>query len=144
MHMPGYTLIEILLAIAIVAAISLFSIPVYQAATARADIRTIATHTALSARRAQALAQSSDGDSQWGIFIQSGSLTLFRGATFGTRNTTFDELYNYPTSIVPSGVSEIVYSKVFGIPSATGTITYTSPTTETKTVTINAKGTVTY
>lgn len=144
MRFPGYTLLEVLLVVAVFGAISLFSVPVYQAATSRADIRTVATHTAQSARRAQLLAQASDGDSEWGIFIQSGSLTLFRGATFATRNTAFDEVYNFPTSIVPSGVAEVVYSKVHGLPSTTGTITYTSPTTEIKTVSINAKGTVTY
>jgi prepilin-type N-terminal cleavage/methylation domain-containing protein len=144
MRLSGYTLLEIMLVVAIIGGIGAFSIPVYQASIARADIRTVTAHTAQSARRAQLLAQASDGDSQWGFSVQSGSLTVFRGATFASRDSTFDEVYTYSTSIVPSGVSEVVYSKVFGLPSTTGTVTFTSPTGEIKTVTINAKGTITY
>jgi prepilin-type N-terminal cleavage/methylation domain-containing protein len=140
----GFTLLEVLLVVAVIGAIGLISTPVYQAAYGRANLRAVTIHTAQAARRAQLQAQAVVSDAQWGIALQSGSLTLFRGATFASRVTADDEIYSFPTNITSSGPTEVVYSKMAGMPSTTGTITFTSSSGETKTVTINAKGTITY
>ena len=97
-----------------------------------------------SARRAQVLAQTVDGDISWGIKIQLGSLIMFKGASYTTRDTNFDEVFEIPTSITPSGVTEIIFTKFTGLPQTTGTFTLTSNTNETRNITINAKGTVNY
>lgn len=144
MKSHGFTLIEVMLSVAAIGIIAGISVPVYQSFQVRNDLDIATTETVHSIRRAQVLSQAVDGDTGWGIKIQSGSLTVFKGTSYATRDTTYDELFDMSTSTTPTGVSEIVFEKFTGLPETTGTITLTSNTNETRTITINAKGTVSY
>lgn len=140
----GFTLIEVLLSVATIGIIAGISIPIYQSFQVRNDLDIATVEIAQSARRAQVLSQAVDGDTSWGIKIQSASLIVFKGTSYATRDITFDEVFEVPTSITPSGISEIVFTKFTGLPQTTGTITLTSNTNETRNITINAKGMVSY
>lgn len=144
MRPSGFTLIEMLLVIAVITIIAGISIPIYQSFQVRNDLDIGTVSIAHSLRRAQVLSQAVDGDTTWGISITSGSLTLFKGTSYAARDSTYDELFTIPTSITPSGVSEIVFAKFTGLPLTAGTITLTSNANETRTITINAKGMVDY
>ncbi len=144
MKFSGFTLIEMLLVIAIIAIISGISIPVYQSFQVRNDLDIATASIVQSLRRAAVLSQAVDNDTSWGVYVTSGSLTLFKGTSYATRDSNFDELFDIPLTITPSGVSEIVFTKFTGLPQTTGTITLTSNTNETRTITINAKGMVNY
>ncbi len=144
MKNAGFTLIEILLSVAAITIIAGISIPVYQSFQVRNDLDIATVEIAQSARRAQTLSQAVDGDTSWGIKIQSGSIVVFKGVSYAARDITFDEVFDVLTSITPSGVSEIVFAKFTGLPQTTGTITFTSNANETRTITINAKGVVSY
>lgn len=140
----GFTLLEVLLSIAIIGLITGIGIPVYQSFQVRNDLDIATVSIAQSLRRAETLAEAVDGDISWGIRVQSGSITLFKGTSYAARDTNFDEVFQVPTSIAPSGVQEIVFAKFTGLPQTTGTTTLTSNTNETRTITINAKGMVSY
>lgn len=142
--MRAFTVLEVMLSLAAIAVIAGIALPIYQSFQVRNDMDIAATTIAQSCRRAAVLAQASDGDMSWGVRMQSGSITLFKGASYATRDAAFDEFFAVPTSITPSGLSEIVFAKFTGIPTATGTTTLTSSTNETRTITLNAKGTVSY
>lgn len=140
----GFTLIEVLLSVATVAVLAGISIPIYQTFQVRNDLDIGTTTIAQTLRRAQILSQAVDGDISWGIYIVSGNIILFKGASYAARDTTFDEIFDVPTSITPSGVSEIVFAKFTGLPQTIGTITLISNINETRTITINTKGMVSY
>ncbi len=140
----GFTILEVLLSIATITIIAGIIIPVYESFQVRNDLDIAAVEIAQSLRRSQALSQAVDGDISWGIKIQSGSIVVFKGASYATRDATFDELFDMPTSITPSGVSEVVFAKFTGLPQTTGTITLTSNANETRNIIINAKGMVSY
>lgn len=140
----GFTLIELLLSVSVIMIIAGMSVPIYQSFQARNDLDIAAVSIAQSLRRAEILAQAVDGDTKWGVDIRIGSITVFRGSSYATRDTAFDELFDVPTSITPSGMSEVVFAKFTGVPQTTGTITLTSNANETRTITINAKGMVSY
>ncbi len=133
-----------LLSVAAITIIAGISVPVYQSFQNRNDLDIATVAIAQSVRRAQLLAQAVDGDVSWGVKIQSGSIAVFKGTSYAARDTTFDETFDVPTSITPSGVSEIVFAKFTGLPATTGTTTLTSNINETRTITINAKGMVGY
>lgn len=140
----GFTLLETLLSIAVISLIAGIGVPVYQSFQVRDDLDISTTTIVQSARRAEILAQASDGDTSWGLHIQSGNIVLFKGASYATRDSSYDEIFDLPTSILPSGLSEIVYAKFTGMPQTTGAITLTSNANETRIITINAKGTVSF
>ena len=140
----GFTLIELLLSIAVIILIAGMSAPVYQSFQVRNDLDIATVATAQSLRRAQILSQAVDGDTSWGVKVQTGSSVLFKGANYATRDTVYDEIFDVPESIAPSDVSEIVFTKFTGLPQTTGTIIYTSNANETRTITINVEGTISY
>ncbi len=141
----GFTLIEMLLSISIIAMLAGLSLPVYLSYNNRNDL-TIATETTANAlRRAQIYSRGVNSDSQWGVAVQSGSITLFKGTSYAARDTTYDETVSVPSQITPSGLSEVVFSKLGATPSTTGSISLTSASlNQTRTVSVNAKGMVDY
>ncbi|MBI2645181.1 prepilin-type N-terminal cleavage/methylation domain-containing protein [Candidatus Uhrbacteria bacterium] len=140
----GFTLLESLLVIATITALAGIALPIYQSFHVRNDLDIAAVTIAQGIRRAQALAQASDGDTSWGVRAQSGSITLFKGASYAARDVSFDELFDLQNSITADGTTEIIFTKFSGHPQTTGTLTLISNTNETRTLTINAKGMVAY
>ena len=140
----GFTLLEVLLSIAIIAGLAGMSIPVYQALQMRNDLDIATVTAAQTLRRAQTLAQAVDGDTSWGVYTQSGSITLFRGTSYASRDTDVDEVFTVPTTITPTGRQEFVYIKFSGVPQNTGTLTLTSEANEIRNITVNGKGTIIY
>ncbi|MEW6617315.1 MAG: type II secretion system protein [Patescibacteria group bacterium] len=143
-HNRGFTLIEILLSLAIISVIVATGIPIFQSFQNRNELDIATVTLAQSLRRAQLLAQASDGDTSWGTHTQSGSITLFKGPNYVGRDSTFDEVFTIPTNIIASGTQEYVFSRFTGLPQSTGTLTFTSINNETRTIITNAKGMVSY
>lgn len=140
----GFTLLEILLVVATISIIAGFSIPVYASFQIKNDLDIGANTVASSFRRAQILALASDGDSQWGVKVQSGSIVVFQGASYAARNSVFDEIFTVPTVITPSGLGEVVFDRLTGQALSTGTVTLTASSGVVRTIALTSKGTVTY
>ncbi len=140
----GFTLPEVLLSLAIIGIIGGMTIPMYSTFMVRNDLDIAATSIAQNLRRAQALAQAGDGDTSWGLRVGVGSILVYKGASYMLRDSTFDENTSIPTTIVPSGITEVTFEKVSGLPQTTGTFTLTSQANEIRNVTINQKGMVEY
>lgn len=140
----GFTLTEVLLSVAAIAIVGGTAIPVFLSFQVRNDLDIAAVEIVQTLRRAQVLAQAVDGDISWGVFAQGGSITLFKGASYAARDIDFDEVFEAPASIVPSGVSEIVFTKFSGMPQSSGTIILISSNNETRNIVINQKGMVNY
>ena len=141
---PGFTLLEMLLVVAAISILAAMSIPVYQTFQVKNDLDVAENTIAQSLRRAQTLSLAVDGDTTWGVKVQSAEIVLFKGASYGARDSSFDETFDMPTTITPSGLGEVVFGKFSGDPQQTGTITLTTSTSEVQTLTINAKGVVDY
>lgn len=139
----GFTLLELLLTVALISVLAGFSLPVYRTLMTKNDLDIAAVTVAQTARRAQVLSQAVDGDTSWGLKVQSGSIVIFKGTSYAARDTAFDETFDVPTSITPSGTTEYIFSKFTGFPQVTGTATLTT-SNDTRTVTINEKGMVSY
>ena len=144
MNQSGFTLIEVLLSVAIIAMLVGVSLPIYETYARRNDLDLTAQGTAAMLRRATTYARAVNKDSIWSVKVEPTRLTLFQGATFASRDTTNDEVIQIPESVIPSGVSEIQFAKLSAAPNITGSITLTSSTNDVRTVTINAKGSVDY
>ncbi len=140
----GFSLLEVIISLACIGIIFGISIPVYQSFQVRNDLDIATNNLAHSLRRAQKLSVSGDGDTKWGVYVQTGSIIIFKGTSYQARDISFDESFDVPATITPSGMLEVVFSKVFGIPESVGTFTFTSSINETRNITINQKGMVDY
>ena len=143
-HASGFTLIELLLSVAIIGLLTGLSLPVYESFVRRNDLDLAGQNLTLALRRAATYARAVNYDTAWSVRVQPSSIVLFQGTTFATRNTVFDETIPSPGSITPSGLGEVQFSKFNALPNTTGSVTLTSTTNDVRTVTINAKGMVTY
>ena len=139
----GFTLIEVVLSIAIVVLIFGIAAPVYQDYQIRNGIDTSVNVIIENLRRAQALSMAVDGDSAWGVNIAAGLITLFKGTSFATRDPAFDDSSEMLFVISPSGLTEVVFSKLNGFPNGVGAFTL-SVAGNVRTISINEKGMLTY
>lgn len=145
LHMSkGFTLIEMLLSVACLAIIMAMSIPGYNALQVRNDLDIAVTTTVESLRRAQILSQTASGDTSWGVYVATGSILIYKGTSYVSRELSFDENATISSSIIVSGLKEVNFSKMYGIPNTVGTTTLTSVRNEIRNVTINQKGTIEY
>lgn len=142
--MKGFTLVEMLLSVAILTLLTGLSLPVYETFVRRNDLD-ITSQTVVGAlRQAATNARGVNEDSVWGVRVQASGITLFKGSSYAARDTAYDDTTVMPGSITPSGTSEVTFTKVSGAPNAAGSITLTSNTNTTRTITINAEGSVDY
>lgn len=140
----GFTLIEMLLSVTIIAMLAGMTVPVYDTFVRRNDLDLTTQSLAATLRRAEQYARLQNGDASWGVHVDPTTVTLFKGTNFGARDTTYDETLNIPGSITPGGLSEVQFAKFSGAPNTTGSITLTSSTSDTRTVTVNSEGMVDY
>lgn len=117
--MKGFTLIEILITIFLIAILASFFVSVglnfYK--SQQLDTQTQAIIQTL--RRAQSKAMSVEMDSSFGVYLTSDNYTLFKGDSYATRDIQYDEVFDLPQIIKISGLSEIVFLKVEGLPKGT-------------------------
>ncbi|MCK5080836.1 MAG: prepilin-type N-terminal cleavage/methylation domain-containing protein [Candidatus Moranbacteria bacterium] len=140
----GYTLLEILLSVAIISVIAGFSISVYQTFQNRNDLDVTVGAMMDSLRRAHFFSQGIKNDSQWGVKIENSKIVLFQGNSFSTRDQSYDEEFLVSSTISSSGLQEIVFEKFSGTPDSVGLITLTSINNDSRSISINSKGFLDY
>jgi len=141
--LKAYTLIELLLSVGLISALLALSLPVFNSFQFRSELDSAELTTISALRSAQTFAQAVNGDSVWGVSLQSNTVIVFKGNSFAGRDTSFDNIYTFPANISSSGLSEVTYSKFLGLPSTTGNITLSHGTNSTQ-IAINEKGLLTY
>lgn len=139
----AYTLIEVLLTTALLVGLIGLSVPVYQNFQLSNEVDETTNIIVRTLRSAQVQSQSVQQDSTWGVFYASGSITIYKGASFATRDSTQDQSYVVPTSVTISGVNDIVFAKLTGIAATTGNISLAN-FNNTRTISVNAKGRLSY
>jgi prepilin-type N-terminal cleavage/methylation domain-containing protein len=141
--MRGFSLIEVLLVMALIGALAAVSAPVVSQFQSRNDLDTAVTMIVGSLRQAQAHAIAGDGDSTWGMRVGTNDVTLFRGTSYATRTTAWDTVAPWANTLAVSGTTEYVFTKTEGRTTA-GSITLTTPDGVARTLTVNALGRIDY
>ena len=137
-------LFEVLLSVALIAALAAITIPIYQSFQVKNDLELAVETVSQTLRRAQILAESVASDTAWGVFVSSTSITLFQGSSFLSRVTSSDEVFDLPSTISPGGFQEFIFLKFSGEPQATGTLTITSSANDVRSVSVMSKGVISY
>ena len=120
MQKQGFSLVELLLVVAVMAAVSAVSIPMYQSYRIRSDLFLSRDVVIQALYRARLLTQTGQQDDEWRYSITGN--TVYKGSNFVTRDTQYDEVFALPPSVTATGISEVSFSRVTGVPSPTGDI----------------------
>lgn len=121
----GFTIIEILIVISLIAAIAGFAIAGFQNFAIYQQYNEAVGNVKSTLNQSRVSARSAIDDQTHGIKFSSNSLTQYIGDTYTAGNPTNEVVtYNLVTIQVDltGGVDEIVFSKLSGLPSATGTV----------------------
>lgn len=140
----GFSLIEILVVISIIGLFIGFSESSLRLFRSQMNARDTTSTYVQALHRAQRLAQSGRGDAPWGVMATTSRIVLYKGASYTTRDSVYDEPYASTGAFEVSGLTEVTFAKLSGIPNTTGTTTIVVDTVPTTEVYINAKGTINY
>lgn len=141
--LKAFTLIEILIVVALFGAIVSIGVPLTQSALTGSELDTAAEVSLKSLKTSQALAQAVKDDSQWGVRFNGSSVTQFKGSSYASRDSAYDAVVDLGSKTVFSGLGEVVFTKISGMPNQTGAITITN-TGKVITITVAANGAIYY
>ena len=144
----GFTLIESLIVLGIFMLIAVIAIPAYRNFQKQADLINTTEAIINILRLTQSKTLTSEQASQWGVHFSSSEYTLFKGADYALRNSSFDKNYTVPDlveiheiSLEGSG-SDVVFERITGQTNQFGSISLRlkSNVLETKTIVIELSG----
>lgn len=133
---------EIMLVVAMIGIISIFSLNLSSGFLWRTDLTQATQITVNSLRQAQVLSQAQINDSGWGVHIENNLLTIFAGDDFNSRNSEFDE--EYELGSVTSATTDVIYNKGSGLPEQASTQINLLSIGEIATIDINREGNIDY
>ena len=121
----GFTLVELLMVVAVLGLLIMVSLPPAINFYKSRQFEVAQSGIVQTLRRAQLKAMSLEADSSFGVYITPSQYVLFKGSSYTTRDSAFDEVFDLSDNLSVTGLSEIVFSKLRGIPSDTGNISLT-------------------
>ena len=139
----GITLFEVIITIAIstllIAFLSFSALDFYQEREFDVHFKSIVQ----SLRRAQLQSMAGEKESSFALYFGTNYYVLFKGDSYSSRDVAFDEVFELPVDFLISGISEIVFSKIKGLPSDAGDIVLISGN-RSGTISINEMGMINY
>lgn len=124
--MRAFTFVEFLLVMTIIFVLLTLTIPLGINFYNDQQLNTVTEDMIQALRRSQ-LKSMSQAEYSFGVYLgsgQSGQYVLFRGDSYENRDD--EEIFDIPDNISFSGLSEITFSRIEGMPSVSGDITLTS------------------
>jgi len=122
----GFTMVEIVVSVAIgvlLAGLASFATVRFMK---NQELDALAGTLVSYLRTAENRALQSEGNVGHGVSTAESKLTLFRGANYANKQTSYDTTLSYPSYITFTGLNEVDFVKHTGAPSATGTISVTN------------------
>lgn len=142
--MRGFTLIELILVIALMTVIGGMSVPFFQSFQVSTDLATYADTVNRTLRRAQAQAIAGQNTDSWGVYFDTSNnvVTLFIGEDYASRDQSFDQSETFTSGFtITTDFGDEVYFDIFsGNPSTAGAVTLTSDVNDEKIISVNSLG----
>ena len=140
----GFTLIELMLVISLIALLSGLSISVYSSTQTKNDLNIAVSTFVNDARNAQIKARLSNQDDAWGVKIEQSQIILFKGNNFSSRDQSYDQISKISPNITYSGLSDFSFAKVTGLPVVPGSVTLSNVSGQNLTINISSNGVINY
>ncbi|MBI4458202.1 prepilin-type N-terminal cleavage/methylation domain-containing protein [Candidatus Uhrbacteria bacterium] len=139
--MRGFTMLEMMLVVAVSVIIAALTVPVGVRFLQIQNLDEAAADAMAALRRARSQAVSQRHDSAFGVKFLSGSYVLFQGASYAARVQSEDESFTMYGGAAVSGLDEVAFAKLTGLPSAVGLLTVSSGG-DSRGIVINAQGNI--
>src|SRR3972149_8599529 len=137
----GFTLIELILVVAIVSFIAVLSSPFYARFLVQNAVDNTTDQLTGSLRKGQVYSMMGKQGSPWSVNFSSNTITLYKGISFASRDTSFDEKFSVNSNVSLSGITDVAFARFTGSPTpSTSSITVSSGNNS-KNITINSQGT---
>jgi prepilin-type N-terminal cleavage/methylation domain-containing protein len=140
----GFTLVEIMLVIGLIAAITSISFPAYRNYLIKNSLEMATMNSANFIRKAQILSMIGENDSRWGVYLTNEEIILYQGDSYTTRDPEYDEIFTNPESIQISGDTEINFEILTGNLDSNKTIIFSGENDFSTILNINRKGNIEY
>lgn len=138
----GISLVELILAVAIIAILSAVTLPMGSRFIQKSHAKTTTETLVSYLNSSRIFSQSAKEGTTWGVYITQDRITLYSGTDYATRNTALDQEYNVPASVTLNPVpTEISFTKESGETTG-GIITITEAEGNFQTLTIDTEGNV--
>ncbi|MDD5083952.1 MAG: prepilin-type N-terminal cleavage/methylation domain-containing protein [Candidatus Moranbacteria bacterium] len=137
----GFTLVELLLVIALIMIVGMLSAAFYTRFLMQNNVINTTTQLVGSLRKAQMYSMMGKRGGSWGVAAFPGSIVLFQGNSYASRDEALDEVFVTRPDISTGDFSEIVFAKTTGLPDIAPTIVI-SEGGETRTLTVSNQGIV--
>ncbi|MEI7452453.1 MAG: DUF2341 domain-containing protein [Candidatus Falkowbacteria bacterium] len=142
-NLRGFSLVEMLIVVAIVSILAAASLPVYSNFYGRAQLNEGSLAITQALRQARESSFVRYNNSNYGVKFLSNSYVLYTGTSYASRTTSSDLTYSLDKSLSITTTlsnSEVNFSKGLGKPNTSGTITLTNVTLGDKVVSVNSSG----
>ena len=139
----GFTLVELIIVISIFAVCSAVTLPFLARFQQSQNLDTLRQGIASTMRRAQQRAVAGERDSAWGVHVGTGTYILYSGSSYAARTTALDEQHSVATVFTFSGLSDVLFRKVWGSAMTGGTLTIGQGSAGTKTIQVTTAGAIT-
>lgn len=115
----GFTLLEILLVLGLIAILLIVTVPLSLDFYKRQQLEVQTQSIIQTLRRTQSKSMAVESDSAFGLYITNQNYILFKGDSYATRDSQYDEVFELPEIIDVGGLNEIVFTKLDGLPKET-------------------------
>lgn len=140
--MKGYTLVELLLSIALIGFLLGISVPLYNNYQYKNQLDASKNISVRAIKTAIINAKSNHHNSRWGIYTTGNTITVYSGLNYAGRNVSNDIIFT-TTGDVSYTTTDVNFAKFTGKPMAVSTINIASETNSTQ-ININENGGLTY
>ncbi|KND51640.1 MAG: hypothetical protein ABA06_00065 [Parcubacteria bacterium C7867-001] len=141
MKKRGFSLLEIVLAVALVTLVFSGAMFAFESIPAQHDLSDAARAGETLLWLASARARAMSEDDSWGVHFANDAITLYKGTSFASRDTSFDERISVFVTV--SGTTDYVFSKGTGYPLSVGETTLSSDSlVESRTISASAYGAI--
>ncbi|MBU2213642.1 prepilin-type N-terminal cleavage/methylation domain-containing protein [Patescibacteria group bacterium] len=137
----AFSLLELLLVLAVIVVIAAVAIPMYRDYLIRNDLDLAEQQTIQMLNSAQARSRAGLENSSWGVSIAEN--TIYKGLNYTNRDPAYDEVHSFSPNITISGLTETTFSRLYGIPDRKGTIVLTAINGDTREITVSDDGLLT-
>ena len=112
----GVTMIELILVVGLVTLVVGISGGFYSRFLTQNAVANTTDQLVESLRKAQTYAMAGKENSNWVVAYQGGAIVFYRGNSYATRVSAFDEVTSVNSSLTVSGLTDINFARVTGLP----------------------------